>query len=73
MRWLISLAVSSIASPLFGQVPVAVKYPQLISTRHADRSRLPVDFARPVPKFDFDDGAAWSLAYWLGVYHGYVK
>ncbi|HTI50093.1 MAG TPA: hypothetical protein VL475_04050 [Planctomycetaceae bacterium] len=20
-----------------------------------------------------DDGAAWSLAYWLGVYHGYVK
>jgi hypothetical protein len=20
-----------------------------------------------------DDGAAWALAYWLGVYHGYIK
>lgn len=55
MRWLISLAALSIASPLFGQAPVAVKYPQLISTRYADRSRLPADFARPVPKFDFVD------------------
>ncbi|MCI0464594.1 MAG: hypothetical protein L0Z62_47295 [Gemmataceae bacterium] len=57
MRLLLSVALLSFPALLVPSPARAGTYPQLIAMRFADRSKLPADFAQPVPAFDFVDQA----------------
>ncbi len=55
MRLFLSASILVVTAPLCAQPAPPATYPQLIATSYPDRAKLPADFAKPTPAYDFAD------------------